>query len=88
MTKKYRFATSFQELIELVVPESITRVSVPPLRAYLWYGKMPEGRMVYYPVDAGYSLKRIFMEAEHAKQARVDNLEPMNYLTTLTEYKL
>jgi hypothetical protein len=87
MTKKYRFATSFQELIELVVPESITRVAVPALRAYLWYGKMPIGRVVYYPVDAD-NLQRIFMEAEHAKQARVDNLEPMNYLTTLTEYKL
>jgi hypothetical protein len=87
MTKKYRFATTFHELVDLVVPESITRVSVPVLHAFLWYGKMPNGRVIYYPVDA-LALTRIFMEAYKAKQAKSDNLEPMNYLQTLTEYKL
>jgi hypothetical protein len=87
MTKKYRFAESFQGLIDLVVPESITRVFVPTSGAYLWYGKMPEGRVVYYPVSS-YSFNRIFMEAEHAKQAKIDNLEPINYLQTLTNYNL
>jgi hypothetical protein len=87
MTKKYRFATAFHELVDLVVPESITRVAVPVLHAFLWYGKMPNGRVVYYPVDA-FNLTRIFMEAEQAKQAKSDNLEPMNYLQTLTECKL
>jgi hypothetical protein len=87
MTKKYRFATTFHELVNLVVPESITRVSIPVSHAFLWYGKMPNGRVVYYPVDAS-DLTRIFMEAEQAKQAKSDNTEPMNYLQTLTEYKL
>jgi hypothetical protein len=87
MTKKYRFAESFQELIGLAVPESITRVFVPTLHAYLWYGKMPEGRVVYYPVSS-HDFNRIFMEAEHAKQARIGNLEPMNYLQILTSYNL
>jgi hypothetical protein len=87
MTKKYRFATSFLELINLTVPESITRVSVPYLHAFLWYGKMSTGRVVYYPVDVS-NFNRIFMEAEHAKKAKSENLEPTNYLQTLTEYNL
>jgi hypothetical protein len=87
MTKKYRFVDTFQELVGLTLPESITRVFVPNLHAYLWYGRMPEGRMVFYPVSSN-DFNRIFMEAEHAKQARIDNLEPLNYLQTLTNYNL
>jgi hypothetical protein len=87
MTKKYRFAESFQELIDLTVPESITRVFVPTLHAYLWYGKMPEGRVVYYPISS-HDFNLIFIGPYHAKQARIDNLEPLNYLQTLINYNL